>query len=128
LIAFAGKRSEAEWQMISPSEKRVNLIQTKVSGKAIEEITWDMVDKMNFELDNTHTKYLQSETVELLKKNSSFAANSVCFLCDEQIDYAAQISLNWDAPLPTQYSIEEHPISHSYTYLASIRGIFNSTH
>lgn len=143
LIAFAEKLTEAEWLTICPSEKRtigvlihhvassypveVNLIQTLASGKAIEGVTWDMVDEMNFEHANTQAKCSQSETLALLKKNSSLAADSVRSLRDDQLDFAAPISLNWDAPLTTQYFIEEHPISHTYAHLASIRGIINNT-
>ena len=143
LIAFAEKLSQAEWQTICPSEKRtigvlihhvassypveVNLFQLLASGKAIEGVTWDMVDQMNSEHANTQAKCSQTETLKLLKENSSLAADTVRSLSDEQLDFAAPISLNWDTPLTTQYFIEEHSISHSYVHLASIRAVINST-
>ena len=143
LIAFAEKLSQEEWLTICPSEKRtigvlihhvassypvdVNLMQTLASGKAIEGVTWVMVDQMNLEHANTQVKCSQTETLTLLKENSSLAADTVRSLSDEQLDFAAPISLNWDTPLTTQYFIEEHPISHSYVHLASIRAIINST-
>lgn len=143
LIAFSEKLTEEEWLTICPSEKRpigvlihhvassypveVNLIKILASGKAIDGVTCEMVDEMNFEHANTQTKCSQSETLALLKKNSSLAAVSVRSLSDKQLDFATPISLNWDTPLTTQYFIEEHPISHSYVHLASIRAIINST-
>jgi hypothetical protein len=42
-------------------------------------------------------------------------------LSDEQLDRASPISLNWDAPLTTQFFIEDHPLSHSFRHLSSIR-------
>jgi|AutmiccommuBRH23_1029490.scaffolds.fasta_scaffold01928_7 hypothetical protein len=143
LIAFAEKLSQAEWQTICPSEERsigvlihhvassypveMNLIQVLASGKAIEGVTWDMVDQMNSEHANTQANCSQTETLTLLKENSSLAANAVRSLSDKQLDFAAPISLNRDAPLTTQYFIEEHPISHTYAHLASIRAVINNT-
>ena len=122
LIAFAEKLSQTEWQTVCPSEKRpigvlihhvassypveMNLIQTLASGKAIEGVTWDMVDKMNSEHANSQAECSQTETLTLLKENSSLAAESVRSMSDEQLDFAAPISLNSDTPLTTQYFIE----------------------
>ena len=143
LAAFAEKLSQAEWQTMCPSEERpvgvlihhvassypvdVNLIQALASGEAIEGVTRDMVDQMNFEHANTQSTCSKTETLTLLKENSSLAADAVRSLSDEQLDNAASNSLHWDAPLTTQYFIEEHPISHSYAHLISLRDILNST-
>jgi hypothetical protein len=104
----------------------VDLIQALASGKAIEGVTWDMVDQMNSEHADTQINCSKAETLKLLKENSVLAANIVRALSDEQLDTSSTISLNWDAPLTTQYFIEEHPISHSYAHLTSIRDIINS--
>ena len=53
-------------------------------------------------------------------------ANAVRALSDQQLDKAAPISLNWDAPLTTQYFIEDHPIGHPFAHLASIRAQLNA--
>lgn len=143
LAAFAEKLSQKEWQTICPSEKRpvgvliyhvassypveVDLIQALASGDPIKGVTRDMVDQMNFEHANAQAKRSKTETITLLKENSSLAADAVRSLSDEQLDNAAPISLNWDAPLTTQYFIEEHPISHSYAHLASIRAVISNT-
>lgn len=143
LAAFADKLTQAEWQTICPSEERtigvlvhhvassypveVNLIQALASGEAIEGVTRDMVDQMNFEHANEQGSTSKTETLALLRKNSSLAAGTVRSLSDEQLNNAAPISLNWEAPLTTQYFIEEHPISHSYAHLASIRDVVKNT-
>ena len=40
---------------------------------------------------------------------------------DAELDRASPVSLHWNAPLTTQYFIEEHPLSHSYEHAAAIR-------
>ena len=56
---------------------------------------------------------------------STAAADAVRGLSDEALDKASPISLNWDAPLTTQFFIEDHPISHPYLHLNSIRAALN---
>ena len=141
LLAFAEGLSQAEWETICPTEKRsigvlvhhvasaylveVDLIRDLASSKAIEGVSWDMVDQMNAEHADTQASCSKTETLELLKQNSALAAGAVRALSDEQLDKVSPISLNWNAPLTTQYFIEEHPISHSYAHLASIRTTLN---
>ena len=73
LLAFAEGLSKAEWQTLCPNEKRsigvlvhhvasaylveVDLIQGLASGKAIEGVSWDMVDQMNAEHADTQDEY-----------------------------------------------------------------------
>ena len=141
LLVFAEGLSQTELETICPTEKRsigvlvhhvasaylveVDLVQVLASSKSIEGVSWDMVDQMNAEHADTQASCSKTETLELLKQNSALAADSVRALSDEQLDKASPISLNWDAPLTAQYFIEEHPISHSYAHLASIRTILN---
>ena len=141
LLAFAEKLSEAEWQTMSPSEERsigvlihhvassfpveVNLIQALASGEAIEGVTRDMVDQMNAEHAGAQESCPKAEALELLRQNGALAASAVRVLSDEQLDRVSPVSLHWDAPLSTQYFIEEHPISHSYAHLTSIRALVN---
>jgi hypothetical protein len=40
---------------------------------------------------------------------------------DAELDNAAQVSLNADAPLTTQFFIEDHALRHSFQHLESIR-------
>jgi hypothetical protein len=137
LATFAEGLSQEEWQTICPDEKRpvgvlvhhvasafpveLDLIQVLASGKAIEGVTWDMVDQMNADHAGTKGNCSKSETLELLNQNSTVAINAIRALSDDQLDNAAPISLNWDAPLTTQFFIEAHPVSHAFAHLVSIR-------
>ena len=141
LVEFAQGLSPAEWQTICPNEKRsvgvlvhhvasafpveVDLIQQLASGKAIEGVSWDMVDQMNAEHADAQANCSKTETLALLQKNSAAAATAIRALSDAQLDKAAPISLNWDTPLTTQFFIEDHPVSHSFAHLDSIRAALN---
>jgi hypothetical protein len=56
-----------------------------------------------------------------LASNSAAAAAAIRALSDEELDRAAPISLNSDAPLTCQFFLEDHPVRHSYHHLARIR-------
>jgi len=47
-------------------------------------------------------------------------------LSDEQLDLATPNSLHADAPVTTQFWIENHPLAHAYRHLASIRAAISS--
>ena len=53
------------------------------------------------------------------------AAGRVRKFTDEELDNAATISLNADAPLTAQYFIEDHALRHSFHHLANIREALN---
>jgi hypothetical protein len=57
----------------------------------------------------------------LLRQNSTAAADAIRELSDEQLDRAATVSLNADAPLTCQFFLEDHAVRHSYHHLARIR-------
>jgi len=80
----------------------VNLIQGLASGKAIEGVTWEMVDQGNAEHADSQAGCSKSETLALLQKYSGFAADVVRGLSDAQLDKVSPTFLNWDAPLTTQ--------------------------
>jgi hypothetical protein len=42
-------------------------------------------------------------------------------LSDAELDSAAPLSLNADAPLTCQFMLEDHAVRHSYHHLAKIR-------
>ena len=137
LIAFVEGCSDAEWEAYVPDEGRtagvlvhhvatmypveLDLVKTLASGQAIAGVTWEMVDQMNAQHEQEHADCSKEGALELLKRNSALAADGIRALSDEELDRAAPISLHWDAPLTTQYFIEEHPIGHSFHHLASIR-------
>jgi hypothetical protein len=81
----------------------------------------DMVDHINAEHADENGQVSKEETLELLKSNSEMAVAAIRALSDEELDRAAPVSLHADAPLTTQYFIEDHPLGHSFHHLASIR-------
>ena len=141
LMAVVEGCSEADWQTVCPDEGRtvgvlahhvgslypveMDLVKVLSSGQAIAGVTWEMVDQMNAEHAEDQGKVTREETLELLRRNSAAVADAIRELSDEQLDKAAPVSLNWDAPLTTQYFIEEHPMSHAFAHLSSIRAALN---
>lgn len=63
----------------------------------------------------------KAEAIELLRRNSAAAAAAIWLLGDAELDSAAPVSLNSDAPLTCQFLLEDHPVRHSYHHLARIR-------
>jgi hypothetical protein len=59
--------------------------------------------------------------LEFLRKNSKVAADAIRAFSDEQLDSAAPVSLNADAPLTAQFFLEDHAVRHSFHHLAKIR-------
>lgn len=141
LITFVEGCSMAEWQTLIPGDGRtvgvlahhvasaypveIDLVETLASGEAIAGVSWKMVDQMNAEHAQAQANCTREETLALLHQNSVTAANAIRQLSNEQLDKVAPISLNWDAPLTTQYFIEEHPISHPFRHLMDIRAAIN---
>ena len=138
---YAEGLSEAAWTTTCPNEQRpvgvmvhhvasmfpveLDLIKVLASGKAIEGVTWDMVDGINAEHAGSQINCSKAETLALFEKNSPAITDVIRALSDEQLDLASPISLNADTPLTTQYFIEDHAVCHSFVHLASIQAALN---
>ena len=61
------------------------------------------------------------DALELLRRNSAAAAAAIRQFSDEELDSAASVSLNSDAPLTLQFFLEDHAVRHSYHHLARMR-------
>jgi hypothetical protein len=68
-----------------------------------------------------NARVTRAEALALLQSNSAIAADTVRSFTDEQLDRAAPVSLNADAPLTCQFFVEDHALRHSYHHLARIR-------
>jgi hypothetical protein len=139
LASFAEVLSDEEWETIVPNDHRpvgvlvhhvasaysgeIDLAQTLALGDPIAGVTWDMIDQINSHHMQEHGSVDQGKTVAMLRQNSKVAADAVRAFSDEELDKAAQISLNADAPLTTQFFIEDHALSHSFHHLANIRAV-----
>jgi len=137
LDAFASALTEAEWNTRLPKDGRkvgvvvhhvatmypleIQLAQALAAGNPVAGVTWDMVHEINAKHAREYDSVSKSEALELLQKNSSAAAAAIRALSDEELDRAAPVSLNADAPLTCQFMLEDHAVRHSYHHLAKIR-------
>ena len=137
LAAFVVTLSETEWQTRVPRDGRkvgvvvhhvasvypieLHLAQSVAAGQPITGVTWDAVEIMNSEHAKENDKVEKEATLALLATNSAAAAAAIRSLSDGELDRAAPVSLNSDAPLTCQFMLEDHAVRHSYHHLARIR-------
>ncbi|HEY7543314.1 MAG TPA: DinB family protein [Blastocatellia bacterium] len=142
LADFASALTDAQWQTRVPKDGRkvgviihhvatvypleIKLAQIAAAGKPIEGVTPDLVNKMNAEHASEYDAVTKEETLHLLKRNSRAAAAVIRALNDEELDQAAVVSLNSDAPLTCQFVLEDHAVRHSYHHLARLRAALKS--
>lgn len=137
LATFARALSDAEWQTRVPKDGRkvgvivhhvasmypieIELAQTLAAGKPIAGVTWDAVHEINAKHLREQDAATKDAALDLLQRNSGAAAAAIRALTDAELDRAAPISLNSDAPLTCQFFLEDHAVRHSYHHLARIR-------
>ena len=136
LATFAEGLSKNEWQTICDDGRPVGVLVHHVAsqligeadvmkqmaaGKAFTGVSWAMVDEGNAAHAKAHASCSQQEAAELLRRNGTIAADAIRALSDDQLDLATPNSLHADAPVTTQFWIENHPLAHAYRHLASIR-------
>jgi hypothetical protein len=100
----------------------IQLAQLLAAGKPVTGVTWDDVNQINAQHATEHDGVTKEAALELLQRNSAAAAAAIRALRDEELDQAAPVSLNSDAPLTCQFMLEDHAVRHSYHHLARIRG------
>jgi hypothetical protein len=136
LAEFAAGLTDAEWNLKVPGERKVGVIvhhvasmypleiqlaQTLAAGKPVENVTWEVVDELNARHAVENDGVTKEAALALLAQNSAAAATAIRSLSDTELDRAAPISLNADAPLTCQFMLEDHAVRHSYHHLARIR-------
>jgi hypothetical protein len=138
LAAFAEGLSEAEWSApVTGTDRRpvgvivhhvaivypieVDLARKIASGKAVTNVTWDVVAELNAKHANDQAGITKAAALELLRRNSRAAAAAVRAFTDEELDRAAPFSLSFGAPVTAQFVIEDHALRHSWHHLARIR-------
>ena len=137
LAAFAATLSETEWRTPVPHDGRkigvvvhhvasvypveIHLAQSLAAGQPITSVTWDVVHAMNRDHAKDNDSVTREATLALLAGNSAAAAAAIRALSDAELDRAAPVSLNSDAPLTCQFMLEDHAVRHSYHHLARIR-------
>ena len=141
LATFAEGLTEAEWQTSVQGDGRsvgvvvhhvaisypaeIHLAQTLASGQPITGVTMKVVDDVNAKHARENAAIGRQETIDLLKHNSKTAADEVRALSNTELDNAATVSLNADAPLTAQFFIEDHALRHSFHHFAKIKATFN---
>ena len=137
LARCAEKLTDAEWRARLPGDGRqigvvvhhvadvypleIQIAQTVASGKPIAGVTWAAVADMNAKHAADNASVTKAAAIEHLRKNSRAAADAVRKFSDQELDRAAAVSLNGDAPLTAQFVLEDHAVRHSFHHLAKIR-------
>jgi hypothetical protein len=137
LADFAASLSEAEWQTVLLRDRRtagvvvhhvasvypieIQLAQTVAAGKPVMGVTNADIDAMNAAHAIEHAGATKAETINLLLRNSAEAAAAIRALTDADLDRATTVSLYDEAPLTSQFVLEDHAVRHSYHHLATIR-------
>ena len=138
LAAFAEGFSDAEWCVpVSVTDRRpvgvvvhhvasvypveIDLARTIASGKAVTDVTWEIIGELNSRHAHDHADIAKAATLELLRRNSREAAAAVREFTDEELDQAAPFSLSFGAPVTAQFVVEDHAVRHSWHHLARIR-------
>lgn len=134
---FAATLSDQEWRTpILPDGRTAGVIIHHVgnmypleidlagklaAGQPIAGVTWAAVADVNAKHALEHAGATLEQALALLRENSRAAADWVRRLSDDELDRAAAVSLNGDAPLTTQFFIEDHALRHSFHHLAKIK-------
>jgi hypothetical protein len=137
LANFASALTDAEWHTRVPKDGRkvgvivhhvatmypleIQVAETLAGGKPVVGVTSDDINAMNAEHAKEHDAVTKEAALDLLRRNSTAAAAAIRALTDEQLDRAAPVSLNADAPLTCQFMLEDHAVRHSYHHLAGLR-------
>lgn len=137
LAALAATLSDRQWKAVVPPDGRtvgviihhvaqmyaleVQLAGELAAGRPIAGVTWDAVAEINATHAAEYAQVRQAEAVTALQRQSRAAADVVRRFSDAELDRAAAVSLNGDAPLTAQFFIEDHAVRHSWHHLAGIR-------
>src|SRR3954469_26022931 len=137
LVTYASQLTDAEWRAPVPHDGRsigvvvhhvasimpveIDLAQTVAGGKPVVGLTWDTVHQMNTEHAKANKNAGKEETLDLLRKNSTTAAGTIRSLTDADLDRGLPVSMYSDAPVTTQFLLEDHAVRHAYHHLAKIR-------
>jgi hypothetical protein len=137
LAQLATGLSDRQWQTRLPGDGRtvgvvvhhvasiypleIELAQRLAAGEPITGVRWSDVHALNARHAAENAAPARDTTIALLVANSGNAAAVIRALSDAELDRAAGISLNDDAPLTCQFMLEDHAVRHSYHHLAAIR-------
>src|SRR5215207_7218011 len=119
LAVFGSALTNAQWQARLPRDGRkfgvivhhvasmlpleIELAQGLAAGRPMTGVTWDVVHQLNARHATENDGVTKEAALELLRRNSIAAAAAIRALSDGELDSAATVSLNDDAPLTCQF-------------------------
>lgn len=137
LSTFASALTTAEWKMPVPRDGRsvgvvvhhvasvfpteIQLAQILASGKPVTGVTTADIHAMNAAHAIENGEVTKADALQLLARNGSAAADAIRAMSDDELDRAAPASLYEDAPITTQFMLEDHAVRHSYHHLKLLR-------
>ena len=137
LVTFANALNTAQWKTPIPKDGRtvgvvihhvasvfpteIHLAQILASGKPVTGVTTTDIHEANAAHARDNADVTKEDALRLLERNGAAAATVIRSLTDEQLDRAAPVSLYEDAPLTTQFMLEDHAVRHSYHHLMLLR-------
>jgi uncharacterized damage-inducible protein DinB len=137
LVELVSSLSDEQWQVRLPKDGRkvgvvvdhvafmypleIQLARTLAGGQPIAGVSWDDVHAINAKHAKENENVTKEAALDHLRRASAAAAAAIRGLTDEQLDLAAPVSLNSDAPLTCQFFVEDHAVRHSYHHTAAIR-------
>jgi DinB superfamily len=138
LAELASSLTDGEWRIRIPGDGRrigvvvhhvatmypleIQLAQVLATGQPVTGVTWDDVHALNARHAGENDGVTKESALDLLQMNSMAAAAAIRALSDEELDRAATLSLNADAPLTCQFMLEDHAVRHSYHHYGRILG------
>ena len=141
LAALANGLTDKQWQTRIPGDGRkvgvvvhhvasmypieIKLAQVLASGQPVTGVTWADVHAINAAHAKENEGVTKDAALDLLRQNSTVAAAAIRALTDAELDSAAPLSLNADAPLTCQFMLEDHAVRHSYHHLAKILSLIH---
>lgn len=142
LIAFATSLTDAEWQTRVPHDERkigvmvhhvgnmfpleMQVARLLAAGKPVEGVTTDLVAEVNAKHAKEFDGVTREAAIDFVRTNSAAAAAEIRKLTDAELDCAATLSYNADAPLTCQFWLEDHPVRHAYHHLARMKAALQS--
>ena len=137
LSTFASALTTAEWKTPVPKDGRsvgvvvhhvasvfpteIHLAQVLAAGKPVTGVTVADIHAMNAAHATENAGATKEDALQLLARNGSAAADAIRAMSDDELDRAAPASLYEDAPITTQFMLEDHAVRHSYHHLKLLR-------
>ena len=137
LIAFAGGLTDAQLQIRVPHDGRkvgvmvhhvgnmypleMQVSRLLAAGRPVEGVTPAVIAEINAKHAKEFDGVTREAAIDFVRKNSAAAAAEIRGLTDAELDRAATLSYNANAPLTCQFWLEDHPVRHAYHHLERMK-------